>query len=289
MFVSVLNKAAGFFSQFFFTVNHYIYCMKNKINFKLKCDEWTFLYESGWTDYFMPIELQFENESEINAEQGHGYVIENVELREYQQVLPSIYRYNDFIQSKINERMAELGLKDKSYSSISIRRGDKLLCENIVIETDKYIERLLKEEPHCTIIFVHTDDYNCYLDLVSYIKTHDLSIRAITLCSDTLFGFTVGKEEFYNTDSNFSENNPYIHKIRAMNIKNKPVFAMNKEEIREHMITFLIELDIVLHSKKCVTDYSSNVRRFIKLWNYDSVIHVFDDEMDLNSLKCPAY
>jgi hypothetical protein len=289
MIISVLNRAAGFFSQFFFTINHYIYCMKNKISFTLKSDDWTFLYEFGWTDYFMPIELEFQDTNHININYGHGNIIENVSFLEYKKALPLVYKYNDFIKTKINEKMDELKLVKEEYSSIFIRRGDKLLCESKFIETEKYMEALLKVEPDCNTIFLQTDDYNCYNDIMKYIVINGLDIQVITLCDSNLFGFTMSGVEFYNTNSNFEENNEYIHKIRSMNVKNKIIFDMNKEEIREHMITFLVGLDIVLQSKICVTDYSSNVGKFIKLWNGDSVVHVFGEEMDLNIIGCPAY
>jgi len=247
MIVSILNRSAGFFSQFFFTINHYIYCMKHRVSFKLKSDDWTFLYQSGWTDYFLPFDIHFEENSHIHNSYGHGNVIEDVSFLEYKNALPMVYKYNDFIQSKINEKMVELGLSKGQYSSIFIRRGDKLLCESKFIETEKYIEALLLVQPDCKVIFLQTEN------------------------------------------SNFEENNPYIHKIRSMNVKNKIIFDMNKEEIREHMIAFLVGVDIVLHSKLCVTDYSSNVGKFIKLWNGDSVIHVFGEDMDLNKIGCPAY
>lgn len=289
MIISVLNRSAGFFSQFFFTINHYIYCMKHKIGFFLKSDDWTFLYQHGWTDYFLPIESPLNTLNHINSEYGHGNVIEDISFLEYKKALPLVFKYNDFIQSKINEKMDELHLKKGGYSSIFIRRGDKLLCESKFIETEKYMDALLKVEPDCKIIFLQTDDYHCYTDLMKYITENSLDIQIITLCDSNLFGFTMSGIEFYNTDSNFQENNPYIHKIRSMNVKNKIIFDMNKDEIREHMITFLVGLDIVLQSKICVTDYSSNVGKFIKLWNGDSVVHVFGEEMDLNRIGCPAY
>jgi len=289
MIISILSRSAGFFSQFFFTINHYIYCMKNQISFTLKSDDWTFLYQHGWTDYFMPIELQFEESNHINREYGHGNVIEDVSFLEYKNALPLVYKYNDFIQSKINKKMDELQLTKGEYSSIFIRRGDKLLCESKFIETEKYMETLMKVDPECKCIFLQTDDYNCYNDIMKFITENGLKIQVITLCDSNLFGFTMSGVEFYNTNSNFEENNPYIHKIRSMNVKNKIIFDMNKEEIREHMITFLVGVDIVLQSKLCITDYSSNVGKFIKLWNDDSVVHVFGQEMDLNTIGCPAY
>jgi hypothetical protein len=293
--ISVLNKSAGFFSQFFFTINHYIYCKKRQIDFSLDSSEWTFSYKDGWTDYFKPLELRFGNASE-QSRHGHGTVLEDVAYSEYGNVLREVYQYNDFIQSKINEKRRELQLEN--YNSIFIRRGDKLLVESIFIETTKYIEKLLEKDPNCKTIFIQTDDYQCVLDIQSYLKENGLYIRVVTLCPDNLFGFTMSGTEFYNTSSNFQENQPYIDKIRGMNIKNKIIFDLDKEDMLDHMITFLVGLDIVLNSNICVTDYSSNVSRFIKLWKGDTVYTAFSgktayheagEELDITMIRCPSY
>jgi hypothetical protein len=296
--ISVLNKSAGFFSQFFFTINHYIYCKKRQIDFSLDSTEWTFSYKDGWTDYFKPIELRFGNECipPVDGRYGHGTVLENVAYSEYGKVLREVYQYNDFIQSKIHEKRAELQLEN--YNSIFIRRGDKLLVESIFIETEKYIEKMLEKDPDCKTIFLQTDDYNCFLDIQAYLNEKGLDIRLITLCPENLFGFTMSGNEFYNTSSNFQENQHYIDKIRDMNVKNKIIFDLDKDSMLDHMVTFLVGLDIVLQSKICVTDYSSNVARFIKLWKGDNVYTAFNGasqyheagkELDVDMVKCPSY
>lgn len=293
--ISVLNRSAGFFSQFFFTINHYIYCKKRQIDFSLDSSDWTFSYKEGWTDYFKPLELRFGNQSE-QCRYGHGTVLEDVAYSEYGKVLREVYQYNDFIQSKINEKRRELQLDN--YNSIFIRRGDKLLCESIIIETTKYIEKLLEKDPTCNTIFIQTDDYQCVIDIREYLKEKGLYIRVLTLCPDNLFGFTMSGTEFYNTSSNFEENRPYIDKIREMNIKNKIIFDLDKESMLDHMLTFLVGLDIVLNSKICVTDYSSNVARFIKLWKGENVYTAFNgntqyheagEELDITMVRCPSY
>ena len=160
----------------------------------------------------------------------------------------------------------------------------KIADENNILDT-----KINKEVKNISYEDFELLNYNCYNDIMKYITENGLYIQVITLCDKNLFGFTMSGVEFYNTESNFEENNEYIHQIRSMNVKNKIIFDMNKEEIREHMVTFLVGLDIVLQSKICVTDYSSNVGKFIKLWNGDSVVHVFGQEMDLNKIECPAY
>jgi len=287
--ISVLNRAAGFFSQFFFTINHYIFCQKHRIYFSLDSTDWTFSFKDGWTDYFQPIDITYEYGTNNDGRYGHGTVIEDVPYDEYGKVLPEVWKYNDFIKGKIEEKMAELSLLDKEYDSIFIRRGDKLLCESKYIETEKYIKTLLNRSPHCKTVFVQTDDYNCYAEICRYLEELNLNIRVLTLCDKNLFGFTMSDREFYNTQSNFPENQPYIDRIRERNVKNKLIFELNKDEMKEHMVTFLVGIEIVMRSNMCITDYSSNVARFLKLRNSDSVFHVSGEELDMNRVCCPAY
>jgi len=60
MVVTILNKDAGFFSQFFFMVNHFIYARSNNITHKIDGSQWLFNCSLGWGDYF-------ENIPEINV------------------------------------------------------------------------------------------------------------------------------------------------------------------------------------------------------------------------------
>jgi hypothetical protein len=167
-----------------------------------------------------------------------------------------------------------------------------------LIETEEYIKGLLEKNPHCKTIFLQTDDYNCYLDILAYLQKHELNIRVITLCNENLFGFTMSGTEFFERESGFSENQPYIDKIRNIKIQNKIIFDLNKEEMLDHMLTFLVGLDIVLKSNICATDYSSNVARFIKLWKGESTFTIFKGattynaagkDMNLELVQCPSY
>jgi len=49
-----LGAAAGFFSEYNNMILAMLYCLKNKIQFKLYSKDANFGYEQGWTDYFIP-------------------------------------------------------------------------------------------------------------------------------------------------------------------------------------------------------------------------------------------
>ena len=59
MIVTLLLKKQGFYSILFFVLNHYLYCKKNKLNYRMNTDNWLFTSINGWTDYFTNIELNY--------------------------------------------------------------------------------------------------------------------------------------------------------------------------------------------------------------------------------------
>ena len=101
---------------------------------------------------------------------------------------PEFYIYNETTSQKIYDCKNKLNLINKKYDSIFIRRGDKLVSESEYIPTVNYIELLLKKNPICNTIFLQTDDYNCYLDLVNYVTNNNLNIDIITLCNPKSLG-----------------------------------------------------------------------------------------------------
>jgi hypothetical protein len=287
MIVSILDKSAGFFSMFFFTMNQYIYCKKNKINFKLNSDNWMYKYDKGWTDYFNNIELKFNDDNNIEYKK-HKDIIQHFQLREYKNIINEIYIYNNNTLLKINEIKNKFNLIENEYSSIFIRRGDKLLYESIFLKSEQYIELLLKKDPNCKNIFIQTDDYNAYLDLKKYCKNNNLNINIYTLCLENMKGIMGCR---LNMQTKFSENIEYFKSIKEELVKNKYVCEMNKYEILEHTINMIVGIDIVLKSKYCITDYQSNVSRFIKLAHndYNNVFSVIDEDFYLNNIVCPAF
>ena len=287
--ISELKRESGFFSTFFFTMNHFIYCKKNEITFKLQSNEWFYKSEKGWEDYFVPVDLQFSdtnNEETIIA--SHGKVLCKYPIYEYKNILFDIYTYNQRTKDKIHETKTRLGLSE--YGSIFIRRGEKLIFESKLYETHKYIEMLLDKYPTCKHVFLQTDDYNCFIELQDYIKDKKLDIKVSTLCHEDMRGVYLS-DNLVNQGTNISRNQHYIQKIHREPRQTLAVANMNPTQIYDHTMDMIVGLDIVFNSEYCITDYQSNVSRFIKLAhkNFDNVFDMDGFELDLNCEICPSY
>lgn len=288
MIISIQNKSSGFFSQFFFVLNHYLYAKKNNLQFSLNTKNWLFKYKSGWNDYFCELATDFHKNNCADKIFGHCNVIENYKIVDYIEAINDIYKLNDYVSNKKNEIIEKFNLK--KYCGIFIRRGDKLVDESEYIPSVKYLEKLLQKVDNCTDIFIQTDDYNSYIDIKKYIDENKLNINAYTLCDEDVHGmviFNYYKQKILNDNSL-----KYAEIFKDEQIRNfKPIEYYNNEEIFEHTLKMLIGIEILRNSDICVLDYQSNVSRFIKLAhkNVDNVYDVSDNVIDMNKNICPAY
>lgn len=100
------------------------------------------------------------------------------------------------------------------------------------------------------------------------------------------------KDEISNNQYR-QDNGSYLENNKELISKQKPIHEMNNEEIYKHVMDMLIGIDIVLNSKYCITDYQSNVGRFIKLAhnNSNNVTNVLDryNDIDYEITTCPAW
>ena len=294
---SVMNNIAGFYSMFFFTINHYIYCKKNRVSFQLDTKNWLFKYKNGWTDYFEPIDfLETEQNDSTETIYSHNAEIEKFPIWEYRKfLLNEIYIYNDQVKIKIAETNSQLGLIKGEYDSIFIRRGDKLFSESSFYPTEKYMDLVIQKNPQCKILFIQTDDYNCVLDAEKYIQENNLSIQIMTLCHPLTKGMVILKKilDTENVEGRNENHKEYLNSIKAGLAEIKSVDNMNPDEIYQHTLEMLVGIDIVLHSNICILDGQSNVSRFICI-THDYPENVFDfrfpnDHFDMNRTTCPAW
>ena len=276
MIVSILDRSAGFYSMFLFTLNHLIYCKKHNISFRIDSTRWLFKYINGWTDYFQPFELTYNNHRPVKYIK-HYQTAGDFPLYEYIHVIKEIYVYNDVVVSEIEKVKCGFNLQKNTYDAIFIRRGDKLVSESIYIPIEKYADLLLQKNPACETIFLQTDDYRAFIELEDYIKTRGLNIRAITLCDPNIRGMVI-----------------FEHSLREkLQTTTKMVTELNPEEMYKHTLDMLIGVDILLNSNICVCDYQSNVSRFVKLAhsNPNNVHDVMNptEDIDMNRVECPAF
>jgi hypothetical protein len=293
--ISKLSGDVGFYSMFFFTLNHYIYSKKNNNNFQINSNEWLFKSNEGWNDYFISIP-NYINSFENNKIYQHGNILENFTILDYKNSIKDIYIYNKQTDDEINKIKTKFNLINNNYDSIFIRRGDKLTVESKYYKSEDYIELLLKINPESKIIFLQTDDYNSYLELKQYINSKNLNINLITLCPENSYGVIINdneKNKLINNKSKFSNNESYIKDNIDKFKDTKPVSQMNSEEKYKHTIDLIVGVDILINSNICICDFQSNVSRFVKLAhnNSDNVYDIIDPytKIDYSKKICPSY
>ena len=301
--ITILNKSAGFFSQFFFMANHFVYAIKNNLVHKIDGSNWLFNYNLGWYDYFENNYLSVNTNRVNNIISSHGNVLGQFTLSDYKQAIQMLYKYNQNIKDEIDKTQKKLDLINKAYDSIFIRRGDKMCGESYYINGEEYVKQLLKINPECKIIFLQTDDYNCYLEISEYINNNNLDINIITLCDEKMKGGVIvnninlsGLNDLKNGTKEMTphfHNRDYVKTVFDTLKENIPVTLMTKEQIYNHTSQMIIGIDFVLNSERCICEFSSNVSRFIKLAHKDSskVYHVLDinKQIDWNITECPGF
>lgn len=289
-----LDKSWGFYSVFFFLLNNYMYCKKNNYNFKIKSDEWLFNSKNGWSDYFEPIELIYSNDILQEKHSYHNTILDNYSLKEYQNFIPELYKYNEITKNEINKTNTKFNLVKGQYDSIFIRRGDKLAHESFIIPEETYMNILLQKNSNCKIIYLQTDDYNCYKNIKKYIEDYNLKIIIYTLCTEDSVGVILKNDTKVGlNNSSRTENSDYLSQNLDKLNKTKTVEDMNSDEIYKHTIDMIVGVDIVINSNICITDFQSNVSRFIKLAhnnpkNVYNVLNINED-IDYTKIQNPSY
>ena len=280
LIISTLGYENGFFSQFFFTINHYIYAKKHNKNFKLDTTKWLFKYKDGWTDYFKDIKLSYTNITKEPIKFGHSNNIYGASIKEYESAIKDIYIYNEKTEEAILNAKKKLNLLNRKYNSIFIRRGDKLANESDLIAGSMYINVLSAKDKECKIVYLQTDDYGCYLELQEYNKTNNLNLEIITLCEPTSRGSINNmhnKNLLVNMEGHRHGNRDHIKNNIDFIKDSKTLTEMTPQEMYKHTLDMLIGIDILANSNMCVLDYQSNVSRFIKLFHKNPK-NVFDIE-----------
>ena len=287
MLISYLEtKDAGFFSSFFFMINHYLYAKINKHSFRLNTENWLFKSENGWTDYFLPIDFDpfvilqsnNKNEEKIQEIHGHAKMLANYPMILYRNIIPEIYRLNItmieaienartvFDKSRenysIQQNITLPMITTREYGALFIRRGDKLIEESVFVSAEHYLIYLLEIYPTVQTVFVQTDDYNVFLELLSFQeKTPTIQhLHLYTLCKPELKGgMVITKEKYkYCQDPDFETN---IQKIQIpqnqaylrTNLESLKAFVplemQTPEQVREHTMDMLIGIDFLLYYK----------------------------------------
>jgi len=153
---------------------------------------------------------------------------------------------------------------------------------------------LLEKNPYCNQIYLQTDDYTSFKNLKKYIDENQLNIKLSTLCHESSTGVIVtnNQKELLNSASIHNEiNKNYLSGIISNLNNTKSAQDMSSEEKYKHTIDMIVGIDLVLNSNICVTDYQSNVSRFIKLTHKtpENVFDIHNTDIEYDKKVCPAW
>lgn len=245
---------AGFFSQFWFLCQAYIYAKNNNYPFYVNSTNWNYTSKDGWHDYFTSLKEYKDDGSAKEVKRFahlNNFGIPTYKITDYIQAIKDIYILNDTITAKIKAFVKE----NAPYNSIYIRRGDKKIenAINPIRELIAYTD--LKGDE--TKLFVQTDDYATIEEVQRVLP----SVEIIT---------TTPKEK---------------HGAQSTDM-----IIMGADKRKEETEAFLVSVGIFLAGKKCWTDIRSNVGRFHKISDFNHVKYYPDyKDDDINKDTMPQF
>lgn len=245
---------AGFFSQFWFLCQAYIYAKNNKYPFYVNSSKWNYTSKDGWHDYFTSLKEYKDDGSDREIKRYahfNNIGIPTYKIADYVQAVKEIYAPNAHIDAKVQAYVKENG----SYNSIYIRRGDKKIDNTMDPIKDLIGHTDLKDDG--SKLFVQTDDYAMIKELQDLLP----SVEILT---------TTPKEKHgsHSTD----------------------IIMMSPEKRKGETEEFLVSIGIFLAGKNCWTDIRSNVGRFHKFAAFDRVKYYPDyKDVDINKETMPQY
>jgi hypothetical protein len=274
----------GFYNHMNILIAHYLTAKKNGANFYLDDHNWQYKHNKGWEDYFTTTELVLNKNVDLNKKiiyvkvndslspllinipdiQFIGeddYCQNTFSTNDYINAFFEVYKLQEYINIKKTNLLEKINFKKGQFDAIMIRRGDKMIFESIIIPVEKYLLPLIDKVTKN--IFLQTDDYNTYLELINIIndKYKDNEITVHTNCPSSQFG-ALG----FNIEKDLIRNNNLVYKDYCMNMlntTNKTTEEYNSDEMKEHVENMLIACEICKMSNFLATDYQSNLTRFL--------------------------
>jgi hypothetical protein len=268
------SNYCGFFSNYFYVIFVYAICKEYNIILNIKDDKWRFKYNKGLIDYFDVKNINKINI--INTQTNNKYVYShmnvppiNYPLKVYRECIKEIYILNEDVIRKYKEYCSLIKLP-KEYNAIFIRCGDKLIEESKYYSVDNYMNFLVKLDVKTKNLFIHSDDHTEVIKCIEYNEKMQL-------------GFNI-----YNITTEFEKGALVIEHLRQRDIKKfeniKSVNQMNSFELKDHTEKMLCAIEILKYSQNIVTDYQSNVSRFLKLYCDCNVYNILNEEPDYDSM-----
>jgi len=218
--------------------------------------DWNYKYKEGWHDYFTSLKV-FDNStnstekyanSSSNAKHSH-------KISEYIDCIKEIFTPKDHLIQMSKDKIKSIG---GPYTSIYVRRGDKLISESKHIAIPDILNQLNIHDDGRTV-FVQTDDYT----VVEELKRVLPSCKIETLTPSSNLGAAYDQHLQKSPDE-------------------------KKKDFEELIVSILVFLE----GGPCWTDLRSNIGRLHKLLGFDKVkLYPIDESknISLNANSHPSY
>jgi hypothetical protein len=284
------HDGAGFFCQLWKLTSNYLYAKKHQLDFYVDDANWLFRHTQGWRDYFSSLKVLSEHpnvkEPIMEAIHDNNTLMHQFTLQDYMNACTEIYTFTDELNDIYRMHLSAL---PEVYHSIMIRRGDKMCSESQYMETYQYVDTLLERGHHD--IFVQTDDYTAYEEVLQYITDKNINIHVITTCPPHKRGAFVSEYPQGTPCSEHELNKSYLSTIS--NTPQKTVRSYSPIEMKEHVEEMIVGLKICMNSEYLATDFQSNVTRYL-LCGHKQPNHVISIYSSLLPeytipIKCPVH
>lgn len=241
--VFALTKETGFFSTFFRICTMYL---ANGSQIMLNTEKW---HHGRWSWYFTSL-TDTSNRPDYVVTDTPA-MVEQWTLGDYRRVLRELYTLTPLLRQKVQSVRNRIG---KPYIGLFVRRGDKLVSEAKYIPMSTILSYIPYKSD--TVFFVQTDDYGVIEEMRNVLPNHVIYHTVPTT-----------KRGSYHSS----------HYTQSVSV---PWSNKSLEDARAETEEMLVGLSVCLAADQCWTDDTSNVGRFLKL--YDDRVHVYPNDYSVD-------
>lgn len=247
--VYLLKLHTGFFSTFFRLCSAYITFGPS---LSVNSEKWG---HGSWSWYFTSLrESRLTPLSRIITSKTEDVNSEKWLLGDFRRAVRTLFRVTPAIQMEIERVVHWIGTP---YTAIFVRRGDKVSSgEAPYIPMSEILSQISYTET--TAFFIQSDDYTVVEEMRSLLPTH----RIYSIVPPT-------KRGSYHSDKHNPVGTPWSRKTI--------------EQAKIETVEMLVGLSVCLRAEHCWTDDTSNVGRFLKL--YDDRVRIYPNDYSVDESK----
>jgi len=250
MAVFVLTMESGFFCIAFHVCTMYLnYGPKLVLN----TTQWKY---GSWNDYFHTlseiVEPRYDPTQFVCSMRNVPLNVKTWTLGDYRRTVRELLRPSALLRYEIRRIKEQIG---RPYTALFVRRGDKIVSgEAKFVPMSEILSHVTYTDD--TVFFIQTDDYTVVEEARALLPNH--TIRC-----------TVPPTKRGSYHSPVYNQKAYV-----------PWTEKSREDAKAETLEMLTGLFVCLGAEQCWTDDTSNVGRFLKL--YDDRVHVYPKDYSVD-------